>query len=236
MRALFIGVIILGIFGGPGSAMAASGSFSTSFQFGEDNEAPSIPDPVSVIAIAPTQIDVAWGTSTDNLAVAGYQLFRDAVQIATTSQTFFSDTNLIPATLYEYFVVAFDIFGNFSTSSVTVATSTPALPVVDPVSPDRRPASTLTLVERAFVVDPNTNGVRFNWETNLATQFVLRYGTTSELADGTIQTSVYRTNHQTVISGLEADTEYFYELFVVDPFNRGVTLRTGTFRTDAEVG
>lgn len=212
---------------------AAASTFTTTQQIGEDNAPPTVPAPVTTTPIAPTQIDIEWGASTDSFGVAGYQLFRDGVQIATTTAIIYFDTNLQPETLYSYYLTAFDAAGNVSTSSVTVATTTLALPVV-PVAtttPESSSASRIQLLERNFALVPDTNSARFAWETNIPTQFVLRYGLTREMDDEIVQTSIYRREHTTLISGLTADTVYFYELLLVDSYGREVILRAGQFRT-----
>ena len=40
----------------------------------------------------PTQADVSWNASTDNVGVAGYYLFRDGVKVTTTALTYYVDT------------------------------------------------------------------------------------------------------------------------------------------------
>jgi hypothetical protein len=77
---------------------------------GEDTEAPTTPTLLSAIPTAATQIDLVWSTSTDNVIVSGYVLFRDSVIVATTSQTSYLDTGLTASTTYSYEVYAFDGF------------------------------------------------------------------------------------------------------------------------------
>lgn len=237
MMALRFLLLVLVLCGVSGHVQGASSAVTATQQIGVDTEAPTVPSPVTAVPVAPTQIDVSWGASFDNFAVAGYQLYRDDTLLVTTSDTVYYDTDLVPDTLYSYYVLAFDTSGNFSSSSVTVATTTLAVPPPDPVDPERSssPRSTALLIEESFTIESGENGARFSWGTNLATQFILRYGQTNELTDGTIRTSLYRTSHQTNISGLASDTEYFYEVYVVDIFGRGHILRTGVFQTKAGV-
>jgi hypothetical protein len=211
-------------------------SFTVRLQYGEDTTPPSVPDPVVVTPVAPTQIDVTWGASVDaDTAVAGYQLFRDSVQIATTSLLSYSDIGLTPSTTYAYSVTAFDIFGNFSAQSAPVATTTPDLPPPPPVatSTPSQPSTGSEIRFRVndFTVTPSTNGARLSWRTNIAATFTLRYGASSAYDDGIIQSNRYATNQETVISSLEAGTTYYYELYATDSFGREHVVRKGTFTT-----
>ena len=77
-----------------------------------DNTPPSIPADLTVIATSSTEVDLSWNASTDNVAVAGYGIFLDGSQIATTSATAYADTGLTADTTYTYVVKAFDELGN----------------------------------------------------------------------------------------------------------------------------
>lgn len=229
---IMVAAVIVGVLSAQ-SATAASTNFTTTQQIGVDNVPPTIPTPVTATPVAATQIDITWGASTDNFGLAGYQLFRDGIQIATTTSTTYFDINLQPETLYSYHVTAFDTFNNISTSSATVATTTLAVPVVPVASTSSQVSSgsQLRLVERNFDIIEGSNSARVEWETNLATQFVLRYGLTREMDDEIIQTSIFRRGHSTFIGGLVSATTYFYEVVLIDTFGREQILRTGEFRT-----
>lgn len=214
--------------------LAAIESFPVQFMYGEDTEAPTVPEPVTVEPIASSQINVTWTASTDNIQVAGYQLFRDAVQIATTSLTSFVDTGLTASTTYSYAVIAVDIFGNFSTSTTPVATTTLALPPPPPEDPELPPPpGTLLLMERAFTISASTNGARFSWETNIPTTFVLRYGLNSDFDDGVMRSIVYTSQQETAVTGLQPGTTYQYELVLTDIYGRTKVFKAGSFTTES---
>ena len=69
------------------------------------------------------KVFVSWQPSSDNIAVAGYQIFRNDILIATTASTSYSDYNLNSGQTYTYKAVAFDAANNYSmisnSSSVT---------------------------------------------------------------------------------------------------------------------
>lgn len=199
--------------------------------YGDDAIPPTIPSPISATPLAPTQIDITWGVSTDNTVLAGYRLFRDAVQIATTTLSTYSDTSLTPSTTYTYYVQAFDVFGNISTSSLSVSTTTFALPV-DPEDIDTPPQSTVLPPRlRSFDVDPGTESARFTFGTLQPITYILRYGTTDALSDGFVQSDLFKKDHTTILTDLEPSTTYFYELYGKDRFGREVLLRKDTFTT-----
>jgi chitodextrinase len=82
-----------------------------------DNEAPSVPQNLSATTISDERIDLTWDASTDNMAVAGYNIYRDDVLIDTSPTNSYSDTGLAIETGYEYEVSAFDAATNESARS-----------------------------------------------------------------------------------------------------------------------
>jgi chitodextrinase len=89
---------------------------------------PTQPTNVTATGTSSTQISLSWTASTDNVAVTGYQVYRNGIRIATTTGPGYSDTGLAPNTAYSYFVRATDAAGNLSANSATVTASTPASP------------------------------------------------------------------------------------------------------------
>jgi len=235
LLSLFFALVFMG--GTAQLCFAQTDSFNVRFLYGDDSEAPTTPDPFSVTPIAPAQIDIAWGTSTDNVAVVGYQLFRDSMQIATTTLTSFSDTGLTASTTYAYNVIAFDSFGNFSTSSATLATTTFALPPPPVVATSTESGGSSATIARllltSFEITPGTSGAKLQFSTNVPTRFVLRYGKSSIYDNGTIESPIYKSTHTTSLFPLEAGTAYVYELYGFDRFGNEVLLADGDFSTTA---
>jgi chitodextrinase len=85
---------------------------------------PSVPDNLTAEGVSTTQINLSWDASTDDQAVAGYKIFRDGIEIDTSTETNYADFGLTPATLYSYRVSAFDTAGNESDLSVNVSAET----------------------------------------------------------------------------------------------------------------
>jgi chitodextrinase len=92
-----------------------------------DTLPPSVPAGLTANASNPTQVDLGWSASTDNVAVSGYTIYRDGTSIATVSGSTlaYSDTTASPVTTYQYSVDAFDGAGNHSAASDPVTATTP---------------------------------------------------------------------------------------------------------------
>jgi PKD repeat protein len=83
-----------------------------------DNNPPSVPAGLTVNGISTTQITLNWTASTDpGSGVAFYTVYRDGVEIATTSATTYPDTGLNLETQYCYTVSAHDNVGRASQQS-----------------------------------------------------------------------------------------------------------------------
>lgn len=121
-------------FSGQHSGSATANSVLASYQIGDlfipDTSAPSVPAGLTATVASSTQINLNWAASTDNVAVTGYKIYRNSVQIATTTGVSYNNSGLTPATTYSYAVAAYDAAGNTSgqssqVSATTFATSTP---------------------------------------------------------------------------------------------------------------
>jgi len=83
-----------------------------------DTQSPSTPTNLTA-SIQRKKIAVNWQSSTDNIAVAGYKVLRNNVQIATTTANGYTDNNLIKGQTYTYQTVAFDAANNQSSPSAS---------------------------------------------------------------------------------------------------------------------
>jgi hypothetical protein len=89
-----------------------------------DTEAPSVPQNLSATAVSSSQIDLTWDASTDNVGVAGYNIYRDNVLVDTSAMNAYADTGLAPSTEHEYEVSAFDAASNESARSAPDSATT----------------------------------------------------------------------------------------------------------------
>lgn len=96
-----------------------------------DTIMPTSPTAFTATATSTSAIDLKWGPSTDNRAVAGYRIWRNGVLLTTSAPTVtaLTDSGLAPATKFDYTIRAVDGSGNLSapvtTSATTKALDTP---------------------------------------------------------------------------------------------------------------
>ncbi|HSX30595.1 MAG TPA: fibronectin type III domain-containing protein [Candidatus Saccharimonadales bacterium] len=93
-----------------------------------DVTAPNTPTGLSAGAVSATQINLAWTASTDNVGVAGYNIYRNNAFVTTVTTTSYSDTGLTSSTTYQYTVSAIDAAHNESAKSTTASATTLAPP------------------------------------------------------------------------------------------------------------
>ncbi|MGN1188163.1 MAG: fibronectin type III domain-containing protein, partial [Lachnospiraceae bacterium] len=101
----------------------------------EDAEAPEIPETPELMERMGTALKLTWQEAADNVKTAGYRIYRDGVEIGTTTRTWYLDTGLLANTHYTYTISAYDDKGNeseqseegsFYTQAVEVAGIVPA--------------------------------------------------------------------------------------------------------------
>ena len=92
---------------------------------GNDAIPPTAPSNLTASAINWNQVALDWGAGSDNIGVAGYQIFRNGVQIASASRTSYVDTTTQAQTTYRYSVKTVDTAGQTSPASNTVTVTTP---------------------------------------------------------------------------------------------------------------
>jgi chitodextrinase len=97
-----------------------------------DTTPPSTPTGVLVTATATSTVSLSWNSSTDNVGVAGYEIFRNGVEVGTAFTNAYTDINLSPATGFSYTILAYDAAGNLSAQSTPVIGTTLALPDTTP--------------------------------------------------------------------------------------------------------
>jgi len=117
---------------------AANGSFAstpltiTTSSSSADTIAPSAPLSLRATSISRYSVSVAWGSSTDNVGVTGYRIWRgdgnysNWVNVGTVSGSTlnFTNSNLRRGTTYTYGIRAYDAAGNISGGSNTIRVTT----------------------------------------------------------------------------------------------------------------
>jgi len=99
-----------------------------------DTVAPTVPQNVAGSALSDTQTSLTWSSSTDNVAVTGYYVYRNGTKVGSPSTPSYTDTGLTGATTYQYTVAAHDAAGNTSAQSTAVAVTTQS-PIIDATAP-----------------------------------------------------------------------------------------------------
>jgi chitodextrinase len=130
-----------------GTDTGSTGSPATA----QDQIAPSTPTGLAAAVVSPSQINLSWSPSTDNVAVTGHRVYRNGVLLATLEDVIaYQDTTLSASTTYSYTLLAFDGSGNASAQSPAVIASTPAtLDTIAPSTPTGLAANAVS----AFQVD-----------------------------------------------------------------------------------
>ncbi|WP_455718647.1 cellulase family glycosylhydrolase [Anaerosporobacter sp.] len=89
-----------------------------------DTEAPSTPAGLSVSSTTKNTVTITWNASTDNVGVAGYDIYVGDSVVGTATSTSYTVTGLSAGTTYSLYVQAKDAAGNKSEKKgITVKTS-----------------------------------------------------------------------------------------------------------------
>lgn len=102
---------------------SASGSASDVVVQG-DTQAPSAPSGLTASVSKRTSVSLTWKAATDNVGVAGYEVWRNGTRVATTATTSYAET--LAGGTYTYYVVAYDAAGNRSSASNSVSVTVKA--------------------------------------------------------------------------------------------------------------
>jgi hypothetical protein len=185
-----------------------------------DTAPPTTPTHVAAQVVSSSQVNLTWAGSTDDVAVAGYYVFRNGGQIATTSTTSSSDMGLSPSTTYSYTVQAFDVGNNVSgqSSPPTTVMTLPAStnpPVISNVQ-----ATSVTQTSAAI-----------SWSTDILSSSQVNYGTSSSYTSSTTLDPTMVTSHSTTLTGLTAATIYHFDVVSTGSANTATTSSDASFTT-----
>jgi chitodextrinase len=178
-------------------------SFSASDGSTTDTSAPSTPTNLSAVGVSPSQINLSWTPSTDNVLVTGYKIFRNSVQVGTSPSNSFSDTGLNSNTSYSYSVAAFDAAGNVSGQSLTATASTGGADTTPPSVPSGLTSSNVSQTSATLSWTASTDNV------GVAGYQIFRNGTQVGTTSSTSYTD----------TGLTASTTYDYSVAAYDLSN-----------------
>jgi chitodextrinase len=111
--------------GPPASAIVETGP--------PDTVPPSAPQDFVATGLTPTTVGLTWVAGTDDIAVAGYRIWRNGIAVATAAGTTWTDTGRVPNTSFTYRVATLDRAGN--ASNVVTATATTLRDTTAPTRP-----------------------------------------------------------------------------------------------------
>ena len=92
-----------------------------------DNSPPTDPNNLTATVINHDAVLLSWDASTDDIGVKGYYVYRDGIQIGTTSEPGYIDTHVDSCSTYTYTVRAYDLVSQSNLSNEYIA-EVPAMP------------------------------------------------------------------------------------------------------------
>lgn len=100
----------------------------------EDKEAPTTPSNLIATVVSDTAVLLSWATSTDDVGVEGYRVYRDGTLAQETKTTRYADSALRPLVEYTYVVTAFDKARHESLASEEVRVKTSDASVAETIT------------------------------------------------------------------------------------------------------
>ena len=118
-----------------GNVSAASNAASvTTLDPAPDTTAPTAPT-LSASGTTLTSTNLSWSGATDNVAVTGYDVYKDGVFLVSTAAATYAASGLTSSTAYAFYVQAKDAAGNISVASNTVNVTTLTPDTTAPTAP-----------------------------------------------------------------------------------------------------
>ncbi len=123
---------------------------------GVDLLPPSAPAGLTATVVGSSRVDLAWTSSTDDVAVAGYRVRRDGAVVTTTGTAAWSDS-VAPGGTHTWSVTAFDVAGNESAASEAATATT----LLDPPSSLAARAISSTRIDLTWTPPADPRGMSF---------------------------------------------------------------------------
>lgn len=126
-----------------------------------DTQPPTAPANLASSNITSTSFTLSWAASTDNVGVTGYDVYQNAVKInpANITATSYNVTQLLPSTMYSYYVRARDAAGNLSANSSSLNVTTAAGDTIPPTAPLNLVSSIITQTSFTLTWTASTDNV-----------------------------------------------------------------------------
>jgi endonuclease I/chitodextrinase len=94
------------------------------FNGGSDTQAPTVPTNLTSSNTTSNSTLLSWTASTDDTAVTGYDVYRNATFVGSSASTSYTATGLSSNTTYSFYVIAKDAAGNQSAASTSINVTT----------------------------------------------------------------------------------------------------------------
>jgi len=167
---------------------------------GPDTTAPSVPTGLKSTSQNQNSIGLSWTASTDDVGVAGYNIYRNGVLAGTSSTTSYTDNGLSTGTAYSYTVAAYDAAANTSAATSPLVVSTTAPDTTAPSIPTGLKSTSQT-----------NNSIALSWTAATDNVGVTGYNIyRNGILAGTSATTSFTD------SGLSAGTAYSYTVAAYD--------------------
>ncbi len=184
-----------------GNESAGSTAVSVTTSTSADTQAPTIPTNLTANNTTETSTDLSWIASSDNVGVAGYNIYQNGINVSSGASTSATISGLTASTSYSFYVTAYDAAGNESTGSAAVSVTTQTPPDTEaPTIPTNLTASNTT--------ETSTN---LSWTASSDNVGVAGYN----IYQNGVNVSS-GTNTSAAISGLTASTTYSFYVTAYD--------------------
>ena len=126
-----------------------------------DTQPPTAPTNVASSNISATSFTLSWTAATDNVGIAGYDVYQNGAKInpSNITATSYNVSGLNAGTTYSYFVKAKDAAGNQSVASANINVTTNAPDTEPPTTPTNLASTILALTSFKLNWSASTDNV-----------------------------------------------------------------------------
>lgn len=156
-----------------------------------DTTPPTQPGNFTGSASSATVVNLTWTASTDNIGVAGYQVYRDGAPIGTITGLAFQDAGLSPSTQYSYELRAYDEAGNNSVAAgpTLITTNSNTAPVWSLGNASYNTGDSVSIALDSFCSDADGDTLTYSLASGTLPAGLSLSGTRNELLSGVASTA-----------------------------------------------
>jgi chitodextrinase len=169
-----------------------------------DTQPPSTPSELSASNVTQTGMTLGWSASTDNIGVAGYDVYRNDVKVASVATTSSGQSGLSCGTSYVYGVAARDGAGNATAQAKLTASTAACSSQPSDTTPPSQPTNLV-------VASVTRTSVSLSWFSSTDNVGVAGYRT---YVNGSAATNP--SQNASLVGGLTCGTAYTLEVDAYD--------------------